>query len=211
MLLPECNTEGNDTSDLKNTLNFSFNPSYQNRLLNWSIMCLCISDVLTTWAISAIWFYHWTQLRKSHLAGLSFIKTRSAGDGGLKQTVRKGSVTQRNQLCVPKGLDTNLKDNMVSVLHIIVDIQYHSHWQLVYLWHCRVAFYCCTCAEFAGKLISSPKEKSMSIKPEADLWSIKPPSMRSHSELKLKLISQARPIFFFCSATKCRRFIIQTS
>lgn len=28
MILPECNTEDNDTSDLKNTLNFSTNPSY---------------------------------------------------------------------------------------------------------------------------------------------------------------------------------------
>ncbi len=45
-------------------------------------------------------------------------------------------------------------------------------------------------------LYPTPKEKSTSIKLEADLWSIKPPSMHSHCELKLKLISPARPIFF---------------
>lgn len=159
MLLPECNTEDNDTSDLKNTLNFSTNPSYQKRSLNWSIMCVCVSDILTFELFLPYGFIielcSGNLIELSHW-GFSFIKTRSAGD---EQTVRKGPVTQRNQLCVPTGLDMNLKDNLVSALQVIVDIQYHPHWQLVHLSHCRVTFYCCTCAEFAGKLISPEREE----------------------------------------------------
>lgn len=68
-----------------------------------------------------------------------------------------------------------------------------SIWSLPKL--CTVAFCYCTCAEFAGNPIFWPKGKSMSIRPGADLWSIKPPSMHSHCEL-IKIDIPALPIFF---------------
>lgn len=211
MLLTECNAEDNDTSEFENTLSLSTDPSYQNGLLNWPIMLLCMSDVLTSWAIFfAIWFYHQTLLRNSHGAGLSFIKTRSAGDGGLERALRKGPVTQRNKWGVPEGPDMNLK------------ITWSVHFKSELIFNITTIGNCCT-SDTAGSLSAvapvlklqensypRPKGKSLSIKLEADLWSIKPPSMCSQCELKLKLISPARPIFF-CSATKCRGFIIQTS
>lgn len=54
----------------------------------------------------------------------------------------------------PKRTGHELKHNLVSALQITVDIQYHPHWQLLHLLRRRVTFYYCTCAEFAGKLIS---------------------------------------------------------
>lgn len=44
--------------------------------------------------------------------------------------------------------------------------------------------------------ILTRKRRACQLNLEADLWSIKPPTRRSHCELKLKLISPARPIFF---------------
>ncbi len=41
------------------------------------------------------------------------------------------------------------------------DIQYHPHWQLLQLLLCWVAFYYCTVAEFAGKLISEPRREEL--------------------------------------------------
>lgn len=44
----------------------------------------------------------------------------------------------------------------------------------------------------------NPKEKSLSIKPEADLWSIKPPSMHSlWIKIKIDIPSKAS-VFLFC-------------
>lgn len=79
----------------------------------------------------------------------------------------------------------------------MADIQYHPHWQLLHLLPCRVASTIAPVLNLEENSYPCPKEKSLSIKLEAGLWSIKPPSMRSHCELKLKLISPARPIFFF--------------
>lgn len=117
---------------------------------------------------------------------------------------------QLHREMVPEGLDMNLQ------------ITWSTHFSSRLIFNLIPAGNCCT-SHTAGLPSTvapvlnlqenshpDPKEKSLSIKPGADLWSIKPPSMRSHCELKLKLISPARPIFF-CSATKCRRFIIQTS
>lgn len=119
---------------------------------------------------------------------------------------RKSAATQRNRFCIQ---DMNLK------------ITWWMHFKTRWIFNITPSGHCCTSYTIALLYLNAPvlnlqensypnpKEKSFSIKPEANPWSIKPPSMHSlWIKIKTDIPSKAS---IFCSDTKCRRFIIQTS
>lgn len=93
MQQPECNLKDKDTDDPKN-LKFFLKT-------NWVIGPLCTSDVLTSWSVSASWFYHWIENLIELVSLLS--KPEGLAVAGCS---RASPVTQRTRLYVQ---DLNLK------------------------------------------------------------------------------------------------------
>lgn len=119
---------------------------------------------------------------------------------------RASPVTQRTRLCV---LDLNLKmtrsvhskaDINITPLAIVAPHTMRGRLLLLHLfWMCRKNSY------------PTPQRRACQLNQKPISGQSSHP-VCTHSELKL--ISPARPVFFclfLCSATKCRRFIIQTS
>lgn len=109
----------------------------------------------------------------------------------------KGSSYAAELILGPERPLHELERHLLDALQIAVDIQYQPQWQLVHVLHCRAALCCCTCAEYAGKLICSPVRMSMSIKLGALVNQASQYAFSQWIKIKIDIPSKARIFYYF--------------
>lgn len=196
ILLLEWYTESNDSDDLKNILNINTNTSLnrKEKIIELSHYASQHARCIHDWSI---WFYHWTQTQEFVWNRSHFYQNQRCCWGWAKAPWEKVLLHREINYMFPTELDINLK-----ITRLV-------HFKSLLIFNITLTGSCCT--SYAAWLRSTiapvlnlqensyphTKEKILSTEPEAALRSIKPPSMHSHCKLKLKLISPARPVFFF--------------